>query len=672
MMHRKFVWFLLCASVVFCQNIEKELVSYAKVLSVRIDNAVNIRDSIHALEQKLIDQFGDQALDQVTLEAIKQEIIRYYREQYQYAVIVEILEQKDPSEGVVFIVSAEETPPSEGEIIFINFQDEQSSAEASQSEAEVLLVNSQDEQGAAEASQSEAEVLLVNFQDEERSEELISYAKILSVRIDSNLSDSTHELEKKLIDQFSDQAINRATLQAIKKEIIRYYNEQHQYAVIVEIPEQEVTSGEVVFSVAPAHIHEIVYKGNKWYSEKRVQKRLKVSPGDAIDENRLLNDVAWMNENPFHYTTVTLSPGPTKGSSDLEINTNDRFPLRVYTGANNTGLESTGTNRIYGGFVWGDAFFVDDLLTYQFTANSNIRRYYAHFASYLSLLPWKHKLSVYGGYAKIHPKITDFRNKGKDAQGSMRYKIPFKPLYTSFNDEFVFGLDYKYITSNLFFVGETTPPERVVNPQVNVSQAMLGYEFEYTLPHHQTTFHIELFGSFAKWLPHQSIAAYSELRAHAKPRYVYSTVALGYIYTFSNKYALSGLFRAQATPNVLIPSQQFSLGGFNTVRGYEENVFISDNGVLANFEVRTRPFTLIKRWNDDLTFIAFMDYGWGYNYRAFDGIKSAAILWGVGPGFRYNIGPYLRVRVDYGFKLHHVSFDDKNAGVLHAGATLSY
>ncbi len=173
-------------------------------------------------------------------------------------------------------------------------------------------------------------------------------------------------------------------------------------------------------------------------------------------------------------------------------------------------------------------------------------------------------------------------------------------------------------------------------------------------------------------LPHQSNHAYSSFRDYAIPRYFYGTVALGDIYTFSTGDEISVLFRAQGSLNTLLPSEQFKLGGYNTVRGYEESVFISDNGICMNFELRSRPMGLLKKASDEWTFLAFMDFGWGYNYHPFDGISKTARLWGVGPGLRCTINPYMILRVDYGFKLHHVGFDDNKLGMWHVGGTLSY
>jgi hemolysin activation/secretion protein len=486
------------------------------------------------------------------------------------------------------------------------------------------------------------------------------------------LPTSVKELQRVLEPLVRDQTISRDSLLAIREELLHYYHVHEQHMVYVEIPEQDVTSGVVAVVVDQARVGEVSYRGNRWFSKQRVEKALSLHAGDVLDKDALLNNIAWLNQNPFHYTEAVLSPGKQQGLTDLDIVTTDRSPLRAYAGGDNSGVESTGKDRWYLGITWGDAFFVDDLLTYQFTTNSTYDRYHSHFAGYVSYLPWKHILDIYGGYAKIEPHVSDFHSHGKEAQASLRYKVPFKPLYTNFQHQLYFGFDYKYETSALFFVGEVDASETVMNSQVNVSQLVLGYLVEYTPSHHQWTIQFEFYASPAKWLPHQTQHAYSSLRAHATPRYFYGTISLGDIYTFSSKESLAFLLRAQGSANSLVPSEQFALGGYNTVRGYEENVFISDNGVCINGELRSRPWSFFTRAKDALTLLAFIDYGWGYNYHAFDGIKKAAILWGAGPGLRYRIPPYLDIRVDYGFKLHHVKFDDNNLGMWHVGATLSY
>lgn len=498
-------------------------------------------------------------------------------------------------------------------------------------------------------------------------------AQIDSVYIDERtffLGDP-EKLKTRLTALIQGQEITDTLLLAIRKEVLASSYEQGQHAISVEIPEQDITNGIVVCQVSQAKIGKVQYLGNYWFSKQRVEKKLCITPGEPLDECALLNRVAWLNQNPFHYTQIVLAPGQEKGETEIDVITKDRFPLRVYTGGDNTGVESTGRSRFFGGITLGDAFFIDDLLTFQFTSNSSYNKFHNYLLSYTSFLPWEHSLMIYGGYAEIETNSSDFKNSGKEAQASFRYKIPFKPYYTDFQQELYFGFDYKYETSALFFVAELELTG-VSNKIVNVTQGMLGYLLEYTPRSHQMTFQIEFFGSPLEMLPHQSSQDYNRLRPHAKPYYFYSTLSLGEIYTFPSKLSIAALLRAQGATGALVPSEQFKLGGYNSVRGYEESVFISDNGIILNFEFRTSPISFLKKRQDQLTFLGFMDYGWGYNYYPFDGIKKTGILWGAGPGLRYHINPYFNFRIDYGFKLHNIKFDDNKLGMWHIGATLSY
>lgn len=513
-------------------------------------------------------------------------------------------------------------------------------------------------------------VLVANASDAN----LIDRNLIDGLYVDRSLSlPGTGEDLQGVLAQFFDQtALDREGLLKIRNQLIRYFNQYQQRALYVSIPEQEVTSGVVVIEVKQAKVGHVTYKGGRWFSDRRVEKALAIKSGQMLDVNSLLNRVSWLNMNPFHHTEVMFSPGVTRGQTNVEISTKDRFPLRSFVGGDNTGTEATGTARYYIGFSWGDAFFVDDIWSYQFSMNQEFSRYSSHSMSYLSFLPCKHMLALFGAYALMHPDISGFRSHGKDALLSFRYKIPFKPLYTPFQHQFYFGIDYKYFTSILFFAGDVELLSPVMNSQVNVSQAMLGYLLEYNLHPNRVLFRFECFGSPMKWLPHQSNHEYSAMRPFAKPRYFYFTTSLGEIYQLASKEEIAFLLRVQGSANTLIPSEQFQLGGYNTVRGYEQSVFISDNAVCFNVELRSRPLSLFKKVNDRLTFLGFLDYGWGYNYHPFDGISKTATLLGVGPGFRYRIDPYLEVRFDYGFKLHSVNFDDNKLGMFHVGVTAGY
>ncbi len=478
-------------------------------------------------------------------------------------------------------------------------------------------------------------------------------------------------LKDELEEQFLDHTITIKAIEEIKKKILFYYNKAGYDLIAVSVPDQEVSTGVVVFAIMHSRVAKVTYSDTRWFKKSFFEKRFDLKSGDRLKKDRLLNEAAWANRNPFHYTQIILSPGEENATTDVEILSQDAFPLRVYGGGDNTGTEITKNARIFAGANWGDAFWMNDLLTFQFTTAPDLRSFISYYGNYTCFLPWKHTLILYGGYATIHPEIVAFQSDGKNAQASLRYIVPFKPLYTSFLQEATIGFDYKYLTSDLFFVSDVLYP--VTNQCVNLTQFMLGYTLQNATDRHETILKLECFFSPAKWLPHQTNADYNDLRAYSLPRYVYGRLAAGNTWKLPKGFSLAFLFRAQGAPTPLLPSEQFGLGGYDTVRGYEERIFNADNALCSNLELRLPAVSVTKKvkYKDSLYFLLFLDAGWGYNHDASFGLPSREYLMGAGPGLRYNIATNLTARIDYGFVLHKI-FGDHRYGKFHLSGILSY
>ncbi|MBS0616438.1 MAG: ShlB/FhaC/HecB family hemolysin secretion/activation protein [Verrucomicrobia bacterium] len=470
---------------------------------------------------------------------------------------------------------------------------------------------------------------------------------------------------------FLGQEISTEMLLQIKSEIVSYYVEHRQPYLLVEIPEQDVTNGRVKYIVLHGAIGKIQFVGNRWFSDKLLGKYLRVQSQDMVDEYQLLKDIASLNRNPFHHSQLILEPGGKPGETNIEILTEDKFPLRIFGGADNTGNPFTGNSRYFAGFNWGNAFFVNDVLTYQFTTADNYKKFWSHFGSYTSLLRNGHTCFLYGGYSEIHPHIRHFKSEGKSYQGSLRYIVPTGPSHTNLSQEFSFGLDVKGMNSSLFF-SDLTGPIPVSTHLANLSQLVLAYGLQHKSSHDELSLNLELFGSPAKSIANQNKQRFNEIRPHALPQYIYARLFLGNIWTLPMKFALATNLRLQGTHNPLMPSEQFGLGGYNTVRGYAEHAFNADTALCANLELRMPPIKVFPQ-KSALTFLAFIDYGLGHNFKNdFHEVPSTEFLIGAGPGVRYEIYPYLSLRADYGFKFHKFVNSGPGEGKFHFSATASY
>ncbi len=68
----------------------------------------------------------------------------------------------------------------------------------------------------------------------------------------------------------------------------------------------------------------------------------------------------------------------------------------------------------------------------------------------------------------------------------------------------------------------------------------------------------------------------------------------------------------QLANDVLLPAEQFTVGGFNTVRGYRQDRLLTDNGLVASAELRI-PITKGFSESGIVQIIPFIDYGIGWN-----------------------------------------------------------
>ncbi len=477
---------------------------------------------------------------------------------------------------------------------------------------------------------------------------------------------------KELLQPYMGKNISEETLTGTKGTILAFFSKKKDPYVLVEIPEQEIAEGKVRFNIVTGKIGTIFYTGNKWFSTRLLGRYLHAKSGETVNEESLLNDVASMNRNPFHTTQLILRPGVKKGSTDIELATQDRFPLRLFGGADNTGNPFTGNTRYFGGFNWGNAFYNDDILTYQYTTAEDNKKFWSHFANYSSFFSWGHTLFLYGGYSQIHPHIRDFHTLGKSYQGSLRYQVPLKPYYKYLSQEISFGGDVKGMNSSLFF-SDVTGSIPVSTHLANLTQLTLNYGLQYKKTRNYASMNLEMYGMPAKWMANQTAKRFGELRPHALPRYFYARLYLADNWTMFWDFVLATNLRLQGATCPLMPSEQFSLGGYNTVRGYNEQSFNADAALCANLELRFPSFKLLPKIKNKLTLLAFADYGVGHNFHNdIHPVSSTEHLFSAGPGLRYEMYPYLSIRADYGFKFYSFEGSGPDRGKFHFSATASY
>ena len=464
------------------------------------------------------------------------------------------------------------------------------------------------------------------------------------------------------------------------REVVLFYRHHDRPVVDIIVPEQDIATGTVQLVVLEGQVGKVEVTGNRWVSSREIRDSVSIQPGDYVRASKLQDDLDWLNSNPFHTTDVIYHPGEKMGATDLELQTQDRFPARFYAGYEDSGNAETGFDRYEAGMNWGDAFALGlgQQLNYQYTTSGDGESLRAHAGSYVIPLPWHNTLTFFGSYTDTKGLVPPLIGiNGESYQISGRYSIPLPTLTLQewgvrYKQTVAAGFDYKYNKNALEF--GSLPAGGTL---YDVDQFVLSYNGAETDPYGQTTFDDEFYLSPGNWGGNNNDTAFNQAHTGASSDYLYDTLTMERLTKMPGDWSLILRGTLQWSNGNLAPSEQLGFGGYDTVRGYDEREVNADEGYIFTTEVRTPTFGIGEfihhpEFNDQLQLLAFWDYGAGYNHDVLPGEASETPLSSVGFGVRYTINTYLSVRYDYGFQLLRTGLDNDHGSRSDLGIVLSY
>jgi hemolysin activation/secretion protein len=251
--------------------------------------------------------------------------------------------------------------------------------------------------------------------------------------------------------------------------------------------------------------------------------------------------------------------------------------------------------------------------------------------------------------------------------------MPLK-AFGGFSHRLSMGFDFKETETDLEFAGQN-----VFSSSVHAAQAALEYGGEAADAFGRSEFSVSGFFSPGHLTTRQRSEDYVRARPGTDPQYAYGTARFGRTWYLPKGLSLAHDARAQFSTNRLQSSEQLLLGGMHSVRGYDDRVVASDEGVQINVELRSPDFMLGRiagkeQYENRLRLVLFCDYGWGYNKGRFPGEEKNVYLNSVGAGLRYRLGSHLRIRFDYGRALKSLKggLSGSDHGRVHLGVVASF
>ncbi len=480
------------------------------------------------------------------------------------------------------------------------------------------------------------------------------------------------ELEKRLA-AGKGQVINDQLLAAIIQVITQFFRQQDLPVAEVIVPQQNIAAGALRLAVLRGKFREIKFQGNRWFSESLLRETLKVQKGEIIRLSELDQAVNWVNTNPFRRVRVHVQPIAETGEADLTIGVEERIPLRLALSYDNTGNDILGFDRYTAAVTYGNVWGKDHQASYQFTTSHQSSLIQAHAFDYRIPLPWRHTLLLSGSSVRVEAPLFEgyFFQTGHSAHADVKYVAPLK--LKRWAAEVSGIVSFKQSDNNLEFGSFNAFAART-----DTFNASVGITAVRPDRRGRWVFSGNVIGSPGGINSYNTNEAFGESRYNARTRYLYAQIwaqrvtGLAPSLTLMNRAIMQG----GAATN-LLPSEQFSLGGTASVRGYKERIFSGESGFMLNQELHKQlPARVISKRLPPLesTLVAFWDYGRVYTHELNPTVRELAnaTLQSFGFGVRFSLGRFLNASLDYGRQAKDPRLTDFSRGRLHTRVTLAY
>jgi hemolysin activation/secretion protein len=466
---------------------------------------------------------------------------------------------------------------------------------------------------------------------------------------------------------FSNAELSRITAPYTNREISSTQLEEARRAITLQyvnrgfinsgavIPDQKPADGIIHIKIVEGILSEINVYSNQWLRGSYLRSRIDRWSGPPLNLKDLQEGLQLIRQNPnVKQVNAELRPGSSLGESILDMAVRDCPPFRLGLQIDNQRPPSVGAEEFT--LLAGDRNLTghnDELgISYviahatqndlEFSGIDNVSTFYR-----IPVTPYDTTLEVHADrsdFAIIEEPFTslDISSESYSFGGALR-----QPLYQSANREFAlsFGFDRRFSqtfqNNKPFFISPGADAKGVSCVSViRFAQEWVDRSEDHVLALRSTVnWGINALdatdngtsrdATFVSW---QGQAQYVQRLFHT-----------------ANQIILRA--NGQWTDDGLLSLEQFSVGGFNSVRGYRENQLVRDRGVFTSAEFRV-PVLYDRKGAAVLQLAPFVDFGGGWNVG--EKTPDPATLASSGLGLLLNVTQRFSAQLYWGYAFNDV------------------
>ena len=360
------------------------------------------------------------------------------------------------------------------------------------------------------------------------------------------------------------------------------YHDKGFQSVGVSIPQQDAQRGFIVLKVAENRVGRLRVKGSRYFDLAKIKdKAPSLQEGALPNFQAVTKDIVTLNQWPDRRVTPALRAGVTPGTVDVDLNVEDTLPLHGSLELNNRQSPSTTPLRAVATVHYDDLWQLGHSLSVSYqVAPLNPKDATVISASYLARtdIDWLSVL-VYGLKSNSAVATVGGANVVGPGQVIGGRAVMTLPTRGELFQTLSLGPDYKAFQQTLSLANSSFSSPVTYVPLVAAYSASFQGDGRLTQFNATVTSGLRGIGS--------SPDEFDAKRFKATESFITLRGDVSHTQDLPEGFQLFVKVQGQMADQPLVSSEQLSLGGQDTVRGYLESEVLGDYGVAGTLELRS-------------------------------------------------------------------------------------
>ena len=406
--------------------------------------------------------------------------------------------------------------------------------------------------------------------------------------------------QKKLVKPFIGKCVEAKTLTEIITAIQTFYNDEGYVTARVVVPKQNIQSGNLELKILEGKIDEVIVGDNHFTDKMQEFTAFGGLEGDTLNLGDINQGLYQINRLPSNNATMKIEPAVNEGEAKVCIANQKKFPARATVGYDNLGNDFTGIHRT--NFSGG----IDNLLSLNDAINLNYSTNLNDDSQTKDIKSFTSGVSIPFGYNTFSYDYSrsEFRGTNPGTNGPIRL-TGFSERNNATIDHVLLNKGNFRLSTNASLTTKSSASylsqEKIETSERKLTIGNIGFTIS---NYFKNGVNLYLKPSYSKGLKLLNAKQDGSNLTSDTPKAQFDYFKL---YASVSKrltipkteipFTLSTEMDSQYSKQTLFGTEQFSVGGYYSVRGFRENYIVGDSGYYfrnkANFNIGAlvAPFT---------------------------------------------------------------------------------